>query len=248
MNTQRRKTSLIAFWIIDLCLLALMVSKGQINYESWNVGAIRFGGQLVIHLSWCITGLMPSAQMVSWVCFSLSASTLNIRVWHINITDQFIANRNNTTLLLWTGNFGIAAQFAPFAIPSINSTLKQKTANYSATHQQHDNKATYKQICKSYSQLTNTLSLLGDTATEREDDTLSEMTAPQSSLSLSLFSSPTPFSFFVFCFPSLPIWHATKHADLCTQLSSLSLSLSFCLSVCLSVLSEVLRIDDASEF
>ncbi len=79
------------------------------------------------------------------------------RLWYINITDQFIANRNNTTLL-WTGNFGITAQFAPFAIPPINSALKQKTANYSATHWQHDNKATYKQIYKSYSQLTNTLS------------------------------------------------------------------------------------------
>lgn len=132
--------------------------------ELWIVGAIRFGGQLVIHLSWCITGLMPSAQMVSWVCFSLPASTLNIsdnprQSLVYKYSQSVDRNRNNTTLLLWTWNFGIAVQFVPFAIPSINSALKQKTANYSATHRQHDNKATYKQICKSYSQLTNTLSL-----------------------------------------------------------------------------------------
>lgn len=143
--------------------------------------------------------------------------------------------------------FWYCSSICLFAIPTINSALKQKTANYSATHRQQDNKATYKQICKSYSRLTYTPSLsVGRHSNRKRRYSLSEMTAPQSSLSLSLFSSPTPFLFFVFRFPSLPIWHATKHADLCTQLSSLSLSLS--IFVCLSFLSEQLLIGDRVNF
>lgn len=151
------------------------------------------------------------------------------RVWLINITDQFIAIGITVSAVVdW--EFWYCSSIRLFAIPTINSALKQKTANYSATHRQQDNKATYKQICKSYSRLANTL--LGDTATER-DDTLS---APQSSLSLSLFSSPTPFSFFVFFLLSFPAYLTCNQACrlMHTVVFSFSVPLCLCLSVCLS--------------
>ncbi len=130
--------------------------------------------------------------------------------------------------------FWYCSSIRPFAIPSINSTLKQKTANYSATHQQHDNKATYKQICKSYSQLTNTLSLLGDTANrKRRRYSLWNDCPAILPVSVSLFIS---HSFLVLCLLlSLLAYLTCNQACRLMHTVVFSFSVPLFLSVCLSV-------------